>query len=40
MDPIYLVSGSITTIPEPSTALLLGLGFVGLGVRRRVIALS
>ncbi|HIF12522.1 MAG TPA: PEP-CTERM sorting domain-containing protein, partial [Dehalococcoidia bacterium] len=24
-----------TLIPEPSTALLLGLGLVGLGVRRR-----
>ena len=31
LTPIYLVSGSITTVPEPGTALLMGLGLAGLG---------
>ena len=34
-DPIYLVSGSITTIPEPSAAVLTALGLIGLASRRQ-----
>ncbi|HIM00327.1 MAG TPA: PEP-CTERM sorting domain-containing protein, partial [Myxococcales bacterium] len=33
--PFDPVAAGWTLIPEPSTALLLGLGLVGLGVRRR-----
>jgi len=35
VSPIYLVSGSITTVPEPSTALLVGSALGVLGRARR-----
>ena len=31
----FYIYSSLTLVPEPSTALLLGLGFAGLGVLRR-----
>ena len=33
--PATLVSGNVNVIPEPSTALLIGLGLLGLGARKR-----
>ncbi len=37
VDLTYDVSyGSLFIMPEPTTALLVGLGLIGLGVRRRV----
>jgi hypothetical protein len=34
-EPIYLVSGSITTVPEPSAAVLTALGLIGLASRKQ-----